>query len=118
MAQLRHVNFKDNGIMADFSLSSEEYATFREEKEFILLPISSFDLSLVTGTLGNSNRIMLPNKILKKHEIETLIKNASSKIVKNKKGKFLVIKLDGPDGIPKFGDERHEKKIEAKAWTT
>jgi len=102
MASLTSINFKNNKILASLEVSKEEYNSFKGEKDLLVFPVSSLDLTLVTGTLGNSNRIMLPNKILKRNDIEILIKHVSSRIVKTKKGKYLIIQLEGPEDIPKF----------------
>jgi hypothetical protein len=102
MANLSSVKFKENKVSVRLEISKDEYKAFNGEKDMLILPVSAFDISLVTGSLGNSNRIMLPNKVMKRYEIETLVKNAPSKIVDTKKGKYLVIKLEGSSLVPEF----------------
>ena len=102
MAVLNNINFDKNRISVNFDITREEYKVFQEDKDFLLVPISALDMTLVTGTLGNSNRIMLPNKILKQHAINELVKKIPYKIIKTKKGKYLVIQLEGSEHIPKF----------------
>jgi hypothetical protein len=102
MANINSIKFKDRKIFLNIGISREEYTSLTDEKNLMIFPASSFDMMLVTGTLGNSNRIMLPNKILKRNNIEKLVKNAPSKIVKTKKGKYLIIQLEGPEDVPKF----------------
>ena len=113
MASVSSIKFEDREILMNLKISRDEYDAFKHDKDLLLLPVNSFDTNLVTGTLGNSNRIMLPNKVLKKNNIEVLIKNVPSKIVSTKQGKYLVIQLDGPENIPKFGtwsDENEGKE--------
>ena len=102
MAVLNNINFDKNRISVNFEITREEYRIFQEEKEFLILPISALDMTLVTGKLGNSNRIMMPNKVLKKHDINELVKNIPYKIVKTKRGKYMVIELEGSENIPRF----------------
>ena len=102
MADLNSINFKGNRIAINLSISKDEYDLLKGEKNLLAIPASSFDFMLITGTLGNSNRIMLPNKILRKNNIDVLIKNVPSKIITTKKGKYLILQLEGAKDIPKF----------------
>ena len=66
----------------------------------------SLNEKLTTGKLGNSNRIMLPNKILKKYGIKKLSKKVPSKIFEYNGNKLLVIKLEESKiGIPVFEED-------------
>jgi hypothetical protein len=92
-------------------LSHDEYSAIKSRhRNLILIPSDSMEDTLTTGTLGNGNRIMLPNKILKKHKIEKLRKKVRSSIIEIDDNKFLIIELEKADmGIPVFkGDEKDE----------
>jgi len=73
----------------------------KASRNVLILP-EEFDEFLTTGKLGNSNRIMLPKKVLKKHAIE-LKGKVPAKIFDVNGRKFLLIKLEEIKiGIPKF----------------
>jgi hypothetical protein len=102
MASVESIDFKNNKTLLTLKVSREEYKSFNGEKDMLVFPVASLDTTLVTGTLGNSNRIMLPNKVLRKNDIESLSKRVPSKVVKIKNGKYLIIQLEGPEDIPIF----------------
>jgi len=80
-------------------------------EELILLPTDETSLNeiLTTGKLGSGNRIMMPNKILKRHNIKKLIKKAPSRIFEGDHGKYLLIRLDQfKIGVPSFAIEREK----------
>lgn len=101
MAIIRSINMEKGEIILNLTISEEEYSLTENMKEMIIVP-ENFDESLTTGKLGNSNRIMLPKKILKKHDIE-LRGKAPAKIFEMGGKKFLLIKLEEKRiGIPEF----------------
>jgi len=103
---IQTIDIKIDGILVTFKISEKEYESLKpKSREFLISPtdINALDETLTTGKLGNSNRIMLPNKILKKYEIKELLKKVSSKIFESNGNKFLVIKLEESKlGIPVF----------------
>lgn len=105
MAFIERVDIKDGKTLVTIKVSKDEYE-FLESRKKVLLLIDDMDGALTTGTLGNSNRIMLPNRLLKKHKIDKLIKKAPARVFDINGDKFLLIKLyESKIGIPKFGEE-------------
>ncbi len=103
MAELLNIDFKMKKILVTLELSADEHQNIKHHREMLVAPTSSFTDVLTTGTLGNSNRIMLPNKILKKNDIARLRKKVPCSVLKIKKGRYLVIELEGPSAeIPEF----------------
>ena len=112
MAEMRKIDIKDDGIAVTLTVTSEEYKIIGSSaKNFVVLPTDSSILSdvLVTGKLGNGNRIMIPNKFLRASEIPGLKKNVQAKIFKLKSEKYLLIKLDEDlRHVPRFNSESAE----------
>jgi len=101
MANIRSINMKNNEIILNVLVSEDEYGLLNDTKDMVIVP-EKFDESLTTGKLGNSNRIMLPKKILKKHKIE-LKGKVPARIFDLNGKKFLLIKLDEKMiGVPEF----------------
>lgn len=109
MADVQRIDVTEDGIIVCLKASKEEYeALGKTTHEILVLPTSSRDLTevLTTGKLGNSNRIMLPNKILKRYSVTKLIKKVPAKIFDVEGRKFLLIKLkEHKKGVPVFGGE-------------
>jgi hypothetical protein len=108
MADINTIEMKDDIIIINLKVSKDEYNLLKHStKKLLLLPTELFDESLTTGKLGNSNRIMLSNKILEKYNVTELLKKAPSKIVELNGEKFLLIKLQERTlGKPIFGEEK------------
>lgn len=101
MATIRSINMENDEVMLTAAISNDENKSMKGARDIIILPCE-FDEELTTGKLGNSNRIMLPKKILKEHNIELKGKVPAKAFVMNGK-KFLLIKLDEKvAGVPKF----------------
>ena len=111
MAIIKSLEFGDE-ILATFSISEKEYDLLKQsEKDMVILPTRSdiLDEVLTTGRLGNGNRIMLPMKILKAHNVKKLLKNVPAKIFEVDDSKFLLIRLEEPrPGIPVFNEDKNE----------
>jgi hypothetical protein len=109
MADIDLIEMKDNNVILKLKLSKDEYGMLEQStKNLLILPTDKdiLDESLTTGKLGNSNRIMLPNKILKKNGITNLLKNAPARVFEISDEKFVFIKLQGSMiGKPLFGVE-------------
>ena len=108
MATLKSLEFKDE-IIATFSITEKEYDLLKQSGEnLVILPtgVDVLNETLTTGRLGNGNRIMLPAKILRAHNVGALIKKAPAKIFEVDDSIFLLIKLeDNRPGVPVFGKE-------------
>jgi hypothetical protein len=109
MADIQSIDMKDDKILVSLYLTKEEYEILEQTtKGILLLPAGSNNWNelLTTGKLGNSNRIMLPNKILHKNKITKLLKKVQAQLFSTDNEKFLLIKLQESEiGKPNFGDE-------------
>ncbi|ODS37216.1 MAG: hypothetical protein A7315_04245 [Candidatus Altiarchaeales archaeon WOR_SM1_79] len=110
MATIKSIEFGGE-ILATFSISEKEYDLLkRSERDIVILPARSdvLDDILTTGRLGNGNRIMLPTKILRKHNIKKLLKNVPAKIFEVDDSKFLLIRLEKyKPGVPVFKEDKY-----------
>ncbi len=110
MADIKAVNIGSEGITVNFKVSANEYSLIKlSDKNLIILPIEPhiMDEILTTGKLGNGNRIMLPNKILKKHSVDQLHKRVPARVFEVDGSTFLLIKLeDHKPGVPIFEEKQ------------
>lgn len=106
MADIHSIDMKKGNIMVNLKISRSEYEMLSQEtRNLLLLPTRSniLDRPLTTGKLGNSNRIMLPKKILDRHEITNLEKKVPAKTFKINDEVYLLIKLKKSSfGMPMF----------------
>jgi len=106
MAEIRSIDMQNGGIEIRLSIDTDEYKILKQHTtDLIILPCGKDALinELTTGKLGNSNRIMLPKKILERFKIGTLEKKAPSNIFIKDGDAFLLIKIKGSEiGMPKF----------------
>jgi hypothetical protein len=109
MAEIQSIDIKTGDFFINLKLSKTEYEMLGlSTKDLILLPTKTTKLeeTLTTGKLGNSNRIMLPKKILSKYSIGRLVKHVPAKVFKLDDTKFLFIRLEETKkGIPEFEEE-------------
>ena len=109
MANIDSINVENEKILINLKLTKEEYELLKQStRKLLLLPTESNILNdpLTTGKLGNSNRIMLPNKILRRHNVTKLLKRVPAKIFDINDEKFLLIKLqESTFGKPIFGEK-------------
>jgi hypothetical protein len=95
MAKIQHIRMKGDKILATFEITEDEYKMIKpRSRRVIFASLDMLDEVLTTGTLGNSNRVMLPNKVLIKHGIQKLVKKARSNIFETLDGKYLVVELE------------------------
>jgi hypothetical protein len=101
------MDMKNDKVLVRLELSREEYKSLNQStRSLLLLPTQADDLCepLTTGKLGNSNRIMLPNKVLHKYNVTNVLKKAPSRVFDMGGEKFLLIKLqESMVGRPIFG---------------
>ncbi|MCK4335408.1 MAG: hypothetical protein KAW40_01660 [Candidatus Aenigmarchaeota archaeon] len=106
MAEIHSIDIKMDNVIVNLKISRDEYELLgHNTSELLLLPanLEFLNRPLTTGKLGNSNRIMLPKKILEKFEIKNLVKKAPARTFRVDDEVFLLIKLKGSSlGIPKF----------------
>ena len=109
MADIDSIDMKNDKILVNLKLTKDEYNLLKQStKRLLLLPTESNILNelLTTGKLGNSNRIMLPNKVLRKHNVTKLLKKVPAQVFDVQHEKFLLIKLqESMLGKPIFGEE-------------
>ncbi len=105
MAEIKSITLEDETTILSIKVSKEEYELVKEdEKNLVILPASKSNEVLTTGKIGNGNRIMLPNKVLKRSSISKLLKHVKARIFGINEKKLLLIELeDNGQGIPKFG---------------
>ncbi len=106
MAEIQSIDIKKGDIMVNLRITKDEYQLLgNHTTNLLLLPTNPEFLnhSLTTGKLGNSNRIMLPKKILGKFDIKELDKKVPAKTFRINDDVFLLIRLKKSTfGIPKF----------------
>lgn len=104
MSFLHKVELEKDDIFVTLKLDKREYENFKPSvKEYIVLPADGLDRILVTGKIGNGNRVMVPNRFLKMNGIESLRKNVPSRIFDLGNKKFLVLELENREpGVPAF----------------
>lgn len=113
MAEIQSIDVKRNHVFVNLKISKDEYELINNAtSDLLLLPTDQHFLthSLTTGKLGNSNRIMMPKKILEKFEIKDLEKKVPAKTFKLDDDIFLFIRLKKSNfGIPVFKDVEEVK---------
>jgi hypothetical protein len=109
MADLKVCDVCASKAEVTLNVSAAEYRLLKlSEDDLLLLPVGEDVLSeeLTTGRLGNGNRIMLPNKVLKKHGMESLSKKLKSMIFEVEGSRYLLCKLkEKKPGVPVFREE-------------
>ncbi len=109
MAEIKTIDMSNGAIEVKFSISQGEYKILKHHMtDLIILPKGSEALTcrLTTGKLGNSNRIMLPKKILGSFSINSLDRKVPANIFIIDDDAYLLVKIKKSEfGIPKFGEE-------------
>ncbi len=104
MAELKTINLEAEKIYVTLAVTKQEYDLLKEDtKNLVVLPAAKLNEVLTTGRIGNGNRIMLPNKVLKRNEIKELFKHVNARIFDADSKKLLLIKLeDNKRVVPNF----------------
>jgi hypothetical protein len=109
MADVNFIDVKKDGIFLNLNISREEYEFLKQAtSDLMVVPISPKFMNqlLTTGKLGNSNRLMLPKKILDKLDVKKMDKKVSGRIFRLNGSVYLLTRLHGrKNGIPVFGGE-------------
>lgn len=109
MAEVKSIDVHGDIIDVKLSISKEEYKILQHHTEgIVILPSGKGSLiqNLTTGKLGNSNRVMLPKKLLESFNIVELDKKVPSNIFKFNNDAFLLIKIQSSRiGIPRFKED-------------
>ena len=111
MSVIRSIDMsKDSEVQITLTMSKEEFSLLKQKTDgLLLLPSDAVSLNkkLTTGKLGNSNRIMLPKKLLTSLEIPDPVKKVDSNIFRVDGDVFLLIKLnEAKQGVPVFGEDK------------
>lgn len=108
MAGIKSIDMKDEKIDIKLSINKDEYKILRHHTaDLVILPCGNDVLihHLTTGKLGNSNRIMLPKKVLKLFKVASMEKKVPSSIFNIDGNSYLLIRIKKSDlGVPKFGE--------------
>jgi len=106
MAEIKTIDMQNGGIEIKLSISKSEYNNLKNHtKDILILPRGEDSLTyeLTTGKLGNSNRIMVPKKMLEAFKVHEMEKKAHSNIFIVDGDAFLLAKIRKSEiGIPKF----------------
>ena len=106
MANIESIDIEKENIMLNMKITKNEYDLIRNNTtDLLVVPKNKEFLNgtLTTGKLGNSNRIMMPKKILDKFDVDILEKKVPAKTFKSDDEVFLLIKLKkSMFGIPTF----------------
>ena len=105
MARIKTIDIdNENEIGVYININKEEYDLLRQSTEnIILIPQSSLRKSLTAGKLGNSNRIMLPKKIVRSFGVEDLDRKVPAAIFRLEDRLFLLAEIKNMEkGVPQF----------------
>ena len=109
MAEIRSIDMKNNEIIINLRISRQEYDILKQNTDnLILLPSDrdTLNQTLTTGKLGNSNRLMLPKKLLDKEGVKILHKKVPARMFKTNGEILLLVKLEEfREGIPMFKED-------------
>jgi hypothetical protein len=109
MAEIKTIDMTNSRIDVKLSISRDEYKILKHHMtDLVILPCGRESLvhRLTTGKLGNSNRIMLPKKLMESFRIKALDKKVPTNIFIIDDDAYLLIKIKKSEfGIPKFEEE-------------
>lgn len=107
MAIIKSMEMEDTKVRVIFEMSKDELVALSNETQNIcLLSLTKFNELLTTGTIGNSNRIMFPNRLLKRYNIKELPKHVETTILSFNGKRIAVLKLqDTAAPVPRFEGE-------------
>ncbi len=105
MATIKSMDIEnENEIEVRLLINKKEYDLLeRSTSNLILVPEESLKKRLTTGKLGNSNRVMLPKKLVRMFDIEDLDKKVPASLFSLNDKLFLLAMIkDNKKGVPKF----------------
>ena len=111
MARIKNIDINEGEMTLVMTISEKEYNLIGAQIDgLVVVPTDENFLEriLITGKIGNGNRIMVPNMFLKKHGISKLQKRVPSRLFELNNEKYLFIKLEGSSLIPEFEEEETE----------
>lgn len=108
MAEIKSIDVKGSNIEVKVNLNKEEYRLLRNNTaDLVVFPSGNESLvySLTTGKLGNSNRIMIPKKLLETFKIREMDKKVPANIFTIEGDYYILMKIKKSEvGIPKFSE--------------
>ncbi len=109
MAEIKSIDLEGDKVEIKLSIDKGEYKLLKQHtSNLVVLPCGEESLTyrLTTGKLGNSNRIMIPKKLLKAFKIGLLEKKLPANIFSLDGDTYLLIKMKKSKlGIPRFEEE-------------
>ncbi len=109
MAEIKSIDMENGKIEVKLSITPEEYKILKHHMtDLVVFPSHKDSMKhlLTTGRLGNSNRIMLPKKVLESYGIFSLDKKVPTNIFIVNDDAYLLIRIKKSEfGIPKFEED-------------
>ncbi|MBU2559335.1 hypothetical protein KKA03_00395 [archaeon] len=108
MARIKNIDVNDGEMTVVITISEKEYNLLGAKIDgLVLVPTDEVFLEreLVTGKIGNGNRIMVPNTFLKNNGIAKLRKRVPSRLFEFNNEKYLFIKLENSSLVPEFEED-------------
>lgn len=105
MARIKNIKIENGEITVVLGITEKEYNMFGTQIDGLaVIPTSDefLERKLVTGKIGNGNRIMVPNKFLEQNGISKLRKRVPSRLFEFNNEKYLFIKLEESSLLPEF----------------
>ncbi len=113
MAQIKNIKIENGEITVVMNITEKEYNIIGAHIDgLIIVPTSAafLERKLITGKIGNGNRIMVPNKFLNQNGISKLRKRVPSRLFEFNNEKYLIIQLEESSFIPEFEEgDIHEE---------
>jgi hypothetical protein len=108
MARIKNIEVNASEMTVVMTLTEKEYDLIGAQLDGLaIVPTSGefLERELVTGKIGNGNRIMVPNKFLKQNGISKLRKRVPSRLFEFNNEKYLFITLEESSLLPEFEEE-------------
>lgn len=112
MGKIKSIEINNGEMTVVMTITEKEYNLIGAQIDGLaVVPTDEVFLEreLVTGKIGNGNRIMVPNKFLKQNGISKLRKRVPSRLFEFNNEKYLFIKLEESSLIPEFEEESDTK---------
>lgn len=105
MAVVKSLIVNDDILMI-LKLTGDERKRLAGSRYVLVFPADGeLPETLTVGKLGNSNRVMVPKKLMKKYGISSLPRKAPAGLFESGGEKFLVVRLQESGRVPKFAEK-------------
>ena len=108
MGRIKNIEVENGEVTVVLTITEKEYNMIGAQLDGLaILPTSDefLERTLITGKIGNGNRIMVPNKFLEQNGISKLRKRVPSRLFEFNNEKYLFIKLENSSLLPEFEEE-------------